>query len=274
MCGRYIIVETVEQIEKRFNVKVDATQLKMNYNLAPGQLAPVITNNDPTNVRFYKFGLTPSWAKKQMFMINARSEGDHNSDDDPRFTGAKGIIEKPSFRKPIRSQRCLVLASGFIEGPKDVGLSKPYLVYLKDKKRPFAMAGIWDTWKDETKNELVHSFAIITTSANELLQQIGHHRMPVIIHPDDERTWLKTEEPLTNITALLEQYPAELMNAYPICPDIKSYKNNHKELLNPIGERVFPEFETKFTQHIELQGFGSGKHRKMDDDEKFASFNK
>jgi len=51
-------------------------------------------------------------------------------------------------------------------------------------------------------------------------------------------------------------------------------QNNHKVLLNPIGERVYPEYENKVSQHIELQGFGSGKGRKLDDDEKFASFRK
>jgi hypothetical protein len=51
------------------------------------------------------------------------------------------------------------------------------------------------------------------------------------------------------------------MNAYPISPEIKAPKNNHKDLLNPIGERVYPEYETRVAEHIEIQGFGSGKNR-------------
>ena len=261
MCGRYVIVETVEQIEKRFNVEASAVQLKMNYNLSVGQLGPVITNQAPKQLQLFQFGLTPSWSQKQMYLFNARSEGDHNKDEDPNYKGGKGIIEKPSFRKPIRSQRCLVIASAFIEGPKDEGLSKPYLVYLQNHKRPFAMAGIWDTWKKPETGEEVNSFSIITTTANELLQKIGHHRMPVILDQEDEMTWLNSNAELSLITGLLGQYPAKLMNAYPISPEIKSIKNNSKELLQPIGERIFPEFEAKTSTTIELRGFGSGKHR-------------
>ena len=267
MCGRYIIIDTVETIEKRFNVKAEQPeQLKMNYNVAIGQHAPVITDKDPRNLQMFQFGLTPSWAKKNMYLFNARSEGDHNSEDDPRYSGAKGIIEKPAFRKPIRSQRCLVIVSGFIEGPKIGGLDKPYLIYLKNKKRPFALAGIWDSWKKPDTNEIINSFSIITTTANELLQKIGHHRMPVILSDFHEKIWLQNDAPLSQITRLLEQYPVEEMNAYPISPEIKSPKNNYKELLDPIGERIYPKFETKTTQTMELQGFGSGKHRKKEDD--------
>ncbi|MBK7965533.1 MAG: hypothetical protein IPK10_09720 [Bacteroidetes bacterium] len=53
-----------------------------------------------------------------MYLINARAEGDHNSDDDPNYRGAKGNHQQTFFRKPIRSQRCLVIADYFIEGPK------------------------------------------------------------------------------------------------------------------------------------------------------------
>ena len=46
------------------------------------------------------------------------------------------------------------------------------------------------------------------------------------------------------------------MNAYPISPDIKCPKNNSKELLNPLGDRIAPEFEAKVTRTITKSGFG------------------
>jgi putative SOS response-associated peptidase YedK len=256
MCGRYIVVESVEVIEKRFHVDAKGVQLASNYNLSIGQIAPVITNEGKYRLQLFQFGLTPAWAKKQMYLFNARCEGDHNKEDDPRYTGGKGIIEKYAFSKPIRSKRCLVVADAFIEGPKDIGLSKPFVVYLQNHKRPFAMAGVWDTWKKPETGELIDSFAVITTTANELLQQIGHHRMPVILNEPDEVTWLNPSTELSQITKLLEPYPANLMNAYPVSPEIKSPKNNYKELLTPVGERLYPEYEFKFSQHVVMQGFG------------------
>ena len=65
-----------------------------------------------------QFGFTPSWAKKQFYMINARSEGDHNADNHPGYRGAMGILQKPMFRQSIRTRRCLVIADAFIEGPQ------------------------------------------------------------------------------------------------------------------------------------------------------------
>ena len=84
MCGRYILVQKLEQIEKRFNVSApDGMEWAPSYNLSPGQLAPVIANNNPRQLQLFRFGMTPFWAKKPMYMINARAEGDHNKVDDP-----------------------------------------------------------------------------------------------------------------------------------------------------------------------------------------------
>lgn len=261
MCGRLVVIDLIEVIEKRFNVNVGGIDLKENYNLSVGQKAPVITDASKGQLQLFQFGLTPSWAKKQMYLFNARSEGDNNKDDDPNFSGGKGIILKPAFRKQIRSQRCLVVASAFLEGPKDVGLSKPYLVYLK-RGRPFALAGIWDTWENP-EGDKIDSFSIVTTTANELLQKIGHHRMPVILEPGQEPVWLNQETPLTTITQLLRPFNAEMMNAYPVSPLLKSPKNNSKELLQPIGERVQPEYDINRVTTLRTQGWG-GKKKKDD----------
>lgn len=83
------------------------------------------------------------------------------------------------FRRAIRSQRCLVVADGFIEGPKGVGLQEPYCVYPRAGNGSMALAGIWDTWQKGA--ETISSFAILTTAPNAVLQKIGHHRCPLIL---------------------------------------------------------------------------------------------
>ncbi|MEO0312134.1 MAG: hypothetical protein RIQ89_1791 [Bacteroidota bacterium] len=259
MCGRYVIIQKVDTIEKRFNVKANA-QAKLfepNHNVSIGQVAPVITGTAPHQLQLFTFGLTPFWAKKRMYLFNARTEGDLNKENDVNYSGGKGIINKPAFRKPIRSQRCLVLADCFIEGSIDEGLDKAYVVYLKDR-RPFAMAGIWDQWQHPETHETIQSFAIITTVANSLMQKIPHHRSPVILKPEEEKRWLASEH-LHEITDLLKPYPAPLMNAYPIDKAIKNSKNNDINLLNPIGERLMPESTFTIDTQIKLEGMGSKK---------------
>jgi putative SOS response-associated peptidase YedK len=270
MCGRYILVQTAEFLERRFNVSVpDTVQILPSYNISPGRYAPVITNEKPREIQLYRFGLTPFWSAKANLFINARAEGDYNSDNDPRFTGAKGIISKPAFRKPIRSQRCLIPADAFIEGPEKEKLSKPYLVYLRNKVRPFAFAGIWDHWTNLETSEIISSFAIITTVANELLQKIPHHRSPVILHRDNEIKWLSNDISLAEVTSMLNPYPGELMNAFPISPAIKSPYADGPELINPVGDRLVAEYDPNFNSDVRVEGMG--RRRKHRDEDTFSN---
>jgi putative SOS response-associated peptidase YedK len=262
MCGRYIEVQKAEVIEKRFNVTVpEDVGYKPSYNISPGQFAPVITDHHPNVLQMFQFGLTPFWSKKPMYLYNARSEGDKNKEDDPDYKGAKEIVKKPAFRKPIRSRRCLVIADAFIEGPTKERLDKPHVVYLKNEERPFAFAGIWDVWENKSTGDVLESFSIITTVANELLQKIPHHRSPVILPREAERTWLNPRAPMDAILDLLKPYPAEYMNAYPISKKIKSPKADGRELIEPVGERLMPESDIHFKKDLRRQGMGNRKKK-------------
>ncbi|HEY3389949.1 MAG TPA: SOS response-associated peptidase [Prolixibacteraceae bacterium] len=260
MCGRYILIQKAEVLEKRFGVRVhDTIQIVPSYNIAQGKFAPVITNDHPHEIQLFRFGLTPFWMTKPSLFINVRSEGDHNTDNDPNYSGAKGITTEPAFRKSIRTQRCLVPADAFIEGPEKEKLNKPFVVYLREKVRPFAFAGIWDTWKNPESGELIKSFAIITTVANELLQKIQCHHCPVILHRGDEKNWLSGSLPLSEVTRLLIPYPSELMNAYPIAPTIKNPGADDPGLIHPAGERLMSEKIIRSSLNVRIIGVGRGK---------------
>lgn len=262
MCGRYVTVTKIKEIEKRFNVTAPDPSLYIpNTNISHGQHAPVVTSDKPNELQFFQFGFTPSWGKKNYYMVNARAEGDQNRDNDPNYRGSMGIAQKPMFRKAIRSQRCLVIADCFIEGPEKEKLSKPYAVYLRDGERPFAMAGIWDEWVNTETGEIIRSFAIITTVANELMLKIGHHRSPVILSRESETDWLNPDLPLSEALGLLHPFPASSMNAYPIDPAIKNPRVNGIHLIQPIGERVFPEYDYEIYEEIKLFGMGESPAR-------------
>ncbi|MDG1381676.1 MAG: SOS response-associated peptidase [Flavobacteriales bacterium] len=271
MCGRYVTVTSVEAIEKRFQVTAgpDYTEAPPppNTNVSHGDHAPIVTGDKPEALQSMQFGFTPAWAKKQFYMINARSEGDHNADNDPNYRGAMGILQKPMFRQSIRTRRCLVIADAFIEGPQREKLAKPYVVYARDGQRPFALAGIWDEWTDNASGELVRSFAIITTTACDALNAIGHHRSPVILHPEDERTWLDPVTALGDVTRLLRPIPDGTLNAYPIHPDIKNPRLNGTTLLQPTGQRVFPEYDFDLHQSLDMFGISESPSRQRRNNE-------
>jgi putative SOS response-associated peptidase YedK len=258
MCTRYIISTTQADIESIFSLPPQFVVIENNYNISPGELAPVITNDKPYEIQLFKFGLTPFWAKAEMNLINARTEGEYNQDDNPKFSGAKGILLTKAFRKPIRSQRCIVIASAFIEGLQGKA-SQPFVVYLRKQQNPFAMAGIWDTWLNPANGFPENSFSIITTTANSLLRQIGSKRMPVILSGSQARRWIKSGVELTNITAMLRHYDSQLMNAYPIDSKIKKSTENDKLLIKPTGEKVLPEEKTPIINYPHTSGFHQAK---------------
>ena len=237
MCGRYILVQKLEKIARRFKLDIpDGIDYKPSYNIGPGKKALVITNEGEMRMEMMHFGLIPSWAEKSMLLINARAEGSGNPGNDVNYRGPKYIITKPAFRKPIRSRRCLVIADAFVEGTTADGLSKPYLVFLKNKNRPFAFAGIWDEWKHPESGEIYRGFAIITTVSNRLMQRIPHHRSPVILTPSREKQWLNNATPLADVTSMLQAFPAEKMDAYPVSPEIKALNKDDPGLINAIGD--------------------------------------
>jgi putative SOS response-associated peptidase YedK len=263
MCGRYVAVSKVKTVEKRFNVKVNLPELPFNTNVSAGDVAPVITNRAPNEVQLFEFGFTPNWyKKKKTYIINARSEGDRNKENAIHYKGTMGIITKPFFGDAIRHKRCLVIADAFIEGPEVEKLSKPYCVYLKDKNRPFAFAGIWDEWVNEDTGEVSKTFAILTTVAHRITAAIGHHRSPVILEREDESKWLDPSTPLAEVCNLMQPYHPAKMNAYPISTEIKNPLNNGLELLEPIGERIDPEYDFTIEKKIDLEGMGETRARK------------
>lgn len=222
MCGRYSFILQDELIWQRFGVRVQTAVYKARYNCAPGQDLPVISNEDPSELSFFKWGLIPSWASDPAVgnkMCNAKSET---------------ILEKPSFRDPFKSKRCLVPADSFYEWRKD-GNKTPYRFILKDGSA-FAFAGLWDEWKGPGGIP-VRTFTILTTEPNAIAGTI-HNRMPVILQRKDEKTWL-TSTHENELLGLLKPYPTEEMTCYAVSGLVNSPKNDCPEIILPAPGDLF-----------------------------------
>jgi len=217
MCGRYSFALEDALILERFGLRVRTAIYKARYNCAPAQKLAVISNEAPDELRFFQWGLIPSWAKETSIgnkLINARAET---------------LVEKPSFRNAFRNRRCLVPATGFFEWKR--GAEKtPYYIRLKNSD-PFCFAGLWDKWATPG-GEIIHSFTIITTSPNELMAQI-HDRMPVILPREEEHRWISPQPDVT-LAELLKPYAAEMMEAFPVSKLVNSPKNDVAEIIDPV----------------------------------------
>ena len=87
------------------------------------------------------------------------------------------------------------------------------------------MAGIWQPWTDQETGEMIDTFAIVTTKANALMEQIHNKkkRMPLIL--PDTLAWEWIQEGLSpeRINEIANYHiPSEKMEAYTITKDFRT----------------------------------------------------
>ncbi len=197
-------------------------QLPLRYNIAPTQdVAVVRQTNGGRQLSMMHWGLIPFWATDPGVgsrMINARCE-----------TAA----EKPAFRVPMRSRRCLIAADGFLEWQKQGKRKQPFYFRRRDDQ-PFAFAGLWDRWTKGGQAEEIDSCTILTTDADELVRPL-HDRMPVILSPKDYDAWLNPDETdPAALNYLLQPYPVDELIAYPVNPVVNNARSDSPSCLEEL----------------------------------------
>jgi putative SOS response-associated peptidase YedK len=156
-------------------------------------------------------------------MINARAE---------TLTG------KPAFKDLVTSRRCIIPADGFYEWRKEEKRKIPMWVHLKSQK-PFGLAGLWDAWRNPS-GKRVESFTIITTEPNELIRPI-HNRMPAILLPEDEESWLDVFRiSFAKARSLLRPYPDELLAAHDVSTVVNSARYDGPDCIQPVSDEQLP----------------------------------
>jgi putative SOS response-associated peptidase YedK len=131
MCGRYQLLRP-EDIAARFETVNALPDLVASDDVRPTQSIPVVAMG--RKLTLMQWGFVPSWAKEHPRgapLINARAEG---------------IETKPTFRKPLRFQRCLIPCSRFYEWqtPASGGKKVRYL-FTREDGDFLALAGLYDT---------------------------------------------------------------------------------------------------------------------------------
>ncbi len=223
MCGRFTLITRREDLARELGLPPDAIpeDLRPRYNIAPAQLVPILVKDRELRFAFFRWGLVPHWAEDPSIgsrMINARRET---------------LAEKPSFRAPLASQRCLIIADGFYEWhEREKGRPKvPYYIRLKSKK-PFTVAGLWSSWTAPNGEEIL-TCTIVTGTPNELISAI-HHRMPVILPEGARDVWLDpANRDVPALLELLTPLSAEPMEMFPVSRRVNSPANDGPSLLEP-----------------------------------------
>lgn len=240
MCGRFSLISSASALEAFFAL-AELERHNPRYNIAPTQPVMMVIAGDNAALPhgrnmadrrslLVRWGLLPSWVKDPRdfpLIINARSET---------------ALDKASFRGPMRHFRTLVPASGFYEWQRQ-GRSRPQAYWVRPRDGGLvAFAGLMDSLLAPDGSE-IDTGAILTTEANATVSHI-HHRMPVVIQPDDFDRWLdcKTREP-RHVADLLKPADPEFFEAIPVSDKVNKVANMGPDLQEAV--EVAPEGSTE-----------------------------
>ena len=224
MCGRFLLTAPLEAVQRLFGF-LEQPNLEPRYNIAPSQAVAAMIRDDQAqrHLVWMRWGLLPSWSKEGQHsapLINARGET---------------VAEKPSFREAFAQRRCVVFADGFYEW-RQGGNRQPYCVRLTDAA-PFAFAAIWEPVVAAGEGEPSQGCALITTEANAKMAEV-HHRMPVILTPEQVGPWLDPASPRDALQDLLKPLPDEAVTLTPVSKRVNAVREDDAELLK---EETLPE---------------------------------
>ncbi len=211
MCGRFAL-HSRERIKLKGFPALDLP-FEARYNIAPSQQILAIGDfGKGVEAQTLMWGLIPSWSMDGKGFINARAET---------------LEDKPSFSESFRWRRCLIPADGFFEWKRTGREKRPFYIQSVDDG-PVMFAGIWDTWRN--RSEVVTSCAIITTAANELVNEL-HDRMPAMLPTEVQEAWLDRQTNRSELLRMLTPYPASKMKTYPVSSSVNSPDYDSADLL-------------------------------------------
>ena len=218
MCGRFVFSRPIDEMRAIFGTTNPPPNVAPSWNMAPTRLAPVVRLHPETRERhldLLRWGLVPHWArdlKSARQPINARSETAGTS---------------PLFRDALARRRCLVPADAFYEWQATPQGKRPHAIARADGGM-LALAGLWESWR-APEGEVLRSFVILTTAANDALRPL-HDRMPAVIEPVGWPLWLG--ETAGDAAALLVPSQAPL-RIWPVSTRVNNVRNDGADLLAP-----------------------------------------
>ena len=216
-------------VEKKFECSyLNVGEHKKSYASRPGQQTLVIKAGETRKVELMISGLIPFWSKSNKKYYEAPVDGGSSCE-----LLKKRIINAPEFRRPVREARCVIPVDYFIIAEND----RAYLFFLTSG-RPFALAGIYDVWKENFKTTTNYFGYSILTLPNNYFPEASISKMPLIIPDRKVKQWLKPSSTLSEVTDLMDYIDRNILNGYPIDFDIAKSAINSKSITKPIGDYI------------------------------------
>lgn len=201
------------------------------FNLAPTSEVPILVRAEDGALELIgaRWGLIPHWWKKPTppsLTFNARSEE---------------ARQKPTWRQGLRAQRCLMPARGWYEWNEHEKVrnesgrlvNQPYFLFSPNSE-VIAFAGVWAIW--QSPSGPVVSCALLSKEAAPGIAEI-HHRMPVVLQPEQYDTWLSPEASEAEVDSAIANARQDF-EGYRVSTRVNSARNDFPELLDRVAAQA------------------------------------
>jgi putative SOS response-associated peptidase YedK len=231
MCFTVNVNLVKEELENRYGATlIDPDKYRPSYYYHAYGLPelPAICSGRPGEICLLKWGLIPSWVKDNKAAGEIRLK---------TFNARAGSVgEKPSFSQSFRSKRCIIPVRGFYEWQHTPSGKIPWYIYRADNDI-MSLAGLWSEWNDSSTGEVVSTFSVITTDANDLMSVVHNSkkRMPVVLEKKNEARWLDLSSGEDHLGQMLATYPSSVLAAHTISDLInrKAPERDSPEIVRP-----------------------------------------
>ena len=226
----------------------DQVSIPPSWNVAPTDAVPIVleriidgpsARRQVRQLHVARWGLVPPWSSDSGVgprMINARSET---------------VLEKPAFRKAVKSRRCAVPADGYYEWKQGPGKSKqPYYVYPRPG-RGMVFAGLYEWWKDPSvpdgePGRWLLSTSILTADTPPPESGSGifgtltelHHRVPLPMDKATMEAWLDPRaDDAAALVGLVRSGARDAAAGWQVQSvgrEVGNVRNNGPELIRPV----------------------------------------
>lgn len=223
MCGRFVLPEVAE-IERYWHVGRHNWHdfIVPAFNVAPTTRVPIILRAADGSLEGHlaRWGLIPRWWKRPeapTLSFNARAEE---------------AADKPMWRGPLRSQRCLMPLRGWYEWREVPGakVKQPYFIHVPGEP-VLAFAALWSR-RMNAEGEDEYSCALLSGAAAPSIAHI-HHRMPLILEAAQFGEWLDPATTPARVQEILQHARTDF-EGYPVSTRVNSARNNSPELIQKL----------------------------------------
>lgn len=175
MCGRFNITDDplTKLLTEQLDLFDSPTTLHFNDDVAPASTVSIIVEQQQQRQI-----LDAIW----WLLLEQTSVGFKANYSYASFNSRSDKLNQPNAiaYQPFRQSRCIIPASGFVEG------QDKHYYQLTPENAPIAFGGLYKSWQHQQTGEIVHSASIITLPGHEKFAHIHRKSLPLMLPLDNK----------------------------------------------------------------------------------------